>query len=385
MGFKDLIPIIDPRNEEELANQSSAIVSNRSGGVLNDFSDHSPISALMQGFAFSSAELLYYANQLPYALVVKFLETSTGISQSSGQKATVALTFTLSAPLSNSFQIPANFEVLGSDNLSYFTDKILTIPSGSSFGIVNATAENIGLIYNKSAYTINRITQPLAFLASVINTEDSQGGLEAETEDSLINRALVSIRTRNLVSEFDFDNATESVLGLGSKAKTIGLLGADKISRQNGVVHVFALDANGNPVNSSQISQISQALIPRLMLGTQLIIDPMGVLEMAGTAIIQLEDNTDVSTVASELWLSFQEYFKPESLVPGESILLSEVTFALRTVKGIKYIEEILINNISDRVPMPNAYTIAKARSLTLTLVDINANPFNIAFGGLEF
>lgn len=384
MSFETLIPILDPRNEQQLSDQAIAIVSNRSGGLLNDFSDHSPIAALMQGFAFSAAELLYYTNQLPYALVLKFLQTSTGIVQSLGQKATVSLTFTLSAPLSNSFQIPANFQILGSDNLSYFTDSILTIPPGSSFGIVSATAENIGSIYNKPAYTINRITQPIAFLASVLNVEDSQGGLEAESDDSLINRALLSIRTRNLVSEFDFNNATESILGLGSKAKTIGLLGADTITKQNGVIHVFALDVNGSPVNSSQIAQISQALIPRLMLGTQLLIDPMGVLSADGLAIVHLEDRVDVTTVSRDLWSAFKEYFNPSALIPGATVLISEITFALRTVSGIKYIEELTINNTFDRVPMNNAYTIPKANSLNITLVDSNGNPFNIAYGVLD-
>ena len=55
MSFETLIPILDPRNEQQLADQAIAVVSNRSGGLLNDFSDHSPISALMQGFAFSAA------------------------------------------------------------------------------------------------------------------------------------------------------------------------------------------------------------------------------------------------------------------------------------------------------------------------------------------
>ena len=384
MSFETLIPILDPRNEEDLSAQAIAIVSNRSGGLLNDFSDHSPISALMQGFAFSAAELLYYTNQLPYALVLKFLQTSTGITQSLGQKATVSLTFTLSAPLTNSFQIPANFQILGSDNLSYYTDSILTIPPGSSFGIVSATAENVGITYNKPAYTINRITQPIAFLASVLNIGDSQGGADAESNESLINRALLSIRTRNLVSEYDFNNATEAILGLGSKAKTIGLLGADKVTKQNGVVHVFALDVSGSPVNSSQIAQISQALIPRLMIGTQLLIDPMGVLSADGKAIVHIEDSVDVTTVSRDLWSAFKDYFNPNSLIPGATVLISEITFALRTVSGIKYIEELTINSSFDRVPMNNAYTIPKANSLNITLVDSNGNPFAISYGVLD-
>jgi len=384
MAFQDLIPVLDPRNEEDLSAQAIAVVSNRSGGLLNDFSDHSPISALMQGFAFSAAELLYYTNQLPYALVLKFLQTSTGITQSLGQKATVPLTFTLSAPLTNSFQIPANFQILGSDNLSYFTDAILTIPAGSSFGIVSATAENFGIAYNRPAYTINRITQPLAFLASVLNIDDAQGGADAESDDSLINRALLSIRTRNLVSEYDFNNATETILGLGSKAKTIGLLGADKIVKQNGVVHVFALDVSGSPVNSSQIAQISQALIPRLMIGTQLLIDPMGILPADGVAIVHILERVDVALVARDLWNAFKDFFNPSALTPGSSVLISELNFALRTVSGLSYIEELTVNSSSDRVPMPNQYTIPKANSLNITLVDFNGNPFAISYGILD-
>jgi len=384
MAFQDLIPVLDPRNEQQLADQAIAVVSNRSGGLLNDFSDHSPISALMQGFAFSAAELLYYTNQLPYALVLKFLQTSTGITQSLGQKSTVLLTFTLSAPLTNSFQIPANFQILGSDNLSYFTDAILMIPAGSSFGIVSATAENFGIAYNRPAYTINRITQPIAFLASVLNIDDAQGGADAESNDSLISRALLSIRTRNLVSEYDFNNATEAILGLGSKAMTIGLLGADKISKQNGVVHIFALDISGAPVNSSQIAQISQGLVPRLMIGTQLLIDPMVILPADGVAIVHILERVDVALVSSDLWTAFKDFFNPSALTPGASVLIGELNFALRTVSGLSYIEELTVNGSFDRVPMPNQYTIPAANSLNIFLVDFNGNPFNISYGILD-
>ena len=217
-----------------------------------------------------------------------------------------------------------------------------------------------------------------------MNVEDSQGGADAESDDSLINRALLSIRTRNLVSEYDFNNATETILGLGSKAKTIGLLGADKITKQNGAVHIFALDVSGSPVNSSQIAQISQALIPRLMIGTQLLIDPMGVLSADGKAIVHILERVDVATVSRDLWNAFKDFFNPLALTPGSSLLLSELNFALRTVSGLSYIEELTVNSSVDRVPMPNSFTIPKANSLNINLVDFNGNPFAISYGILD-
>ncbi|MEH1803214.1 MAG: hypothetical protein V7L13_29440 [Nostoc sp.] len=52
--------ILDPRNETDIVEQAKLKVYNASGGQLNDFTENSPIAALIQGQAFAGAELLLH-------------------------------------------------------------------------------------------------------------------------------------------------------------------------------------------------------------------------------------------------------------------------------------------------------------------------------------
>jgi uncharacterized phage protein gp47/JayE len=368
------IPVLDPRNEEEIVRQAQLSVYNASRVQLNDFSDHSPLAALLQGQAFAGAEFLYYVNKLPIALVLKFLET-TGVQRRLGQAATAQLSFTLSAPLNQPFEIPAGFEVINSSGeYSFFTDELLVIPSNTISGVVQATAKETGEAYNLPAYTLNQFTQPLAFLASVLNLEPAQGGQNEEPIEETINKALKVIRRNNLVSELDFSEAAEEILGIGSRAKTIGLLGSDKIKQEPGAIHIFCLDSKGNPANSAQIAEVSRGISSRLMLGTVLYVSPMEVVDVSGDIIVKLLPEVESAEVANDLWQVFQDYLNPSSLTPGDSLLIRELEYQLRLVSGIKFIDQLKLNDQALNIAMPNQYSIPRAYSLKMALVDSNGN-----------
>jgi hypothetical protein len=377
------LPTIDPRNEEQLATQAQTVVFNKSQGLLNDFSDHSPIVAFIQGQAFAGSELLWYVNKLPLALVIKFLEV-TGVQRSLGQKAKVSLTFTLSAPRDQPFEIPKGFECISGSRLSFYTDEILIIPAGASSGVVSATAAEEGPQYNLTSYTIGQFTQPLTFLASVTNTEASQGGTAAESVENAIQRALVALRIRNPVSASDFEFQAEQVLGNGSRSKAIGLLGSDKITKTPGAVHVFCLDASGLPANSSQIGQVYQSLSQKIMLGTQLYISPMELLPITGEIIAKLQPQADPAVVADALWTAYTAYLSPLSFKPGESLLIKELEHALRFVDGLSYIDQFKLNDRALNIPMPNAFTLPSADSLKIDLIDQDKNIFSTLRGAGE-
>lgn len=196
-------PIIDPRNETTLVNQALTRAFNASGGTINDLSSSSVARVLIEGLAFAGAELLYYVNKLPLAVVVEFLKVA-GITRREGTAARATLTFTLSAPLATPFTIPAGFQVTSTNGVSFLTDTQLIIPAGSIEGTVTATAEVVGSSGNLAAFTITNITQALSFLSGVINLEAAAGGTDAETQDQAIARGLVAIRLRNLVSGADY-------------------------------------------------------------------------------------------------------------------------------------------------------------------------------------
>ncbi|MBD2256643.1 baseplate J/gp47 family protein [Pseudanabaena sp. FACHB-2040] len=378
------IPALDDRSEETLYLQAQNVVATRSQGQINDFSDSGPIGVLLRAQAFSGAELLYRANKMPVALVLKFLEV-TGTARLLGQKAQVTITFTLTAPRSSAYTVPAGFQITNNTGeYSFYTDSLLTIPAGASSGTVTATAAAEGPTYNLPAYTINQITQPLAFLAGVINTEPAQGGAAAESIESAIARGLAVLRRRNLVSALDFREAAEAVMGSGSRAKAIGLLGSDKVTRQPGAVHVFCLDATGEPANQAVLGSVFNNLSQTLMLGTSLYTSPMELLEVDAEVIAKLQPEADPTVVAEAIWEAYQAYLTPAAYEPGQTLLIQELRHALRFVGGLKFIDELRLNSGFLDIPMPNAYTLPVAYSLSMSLVDENGNITQLLRGAGE-
>lgn len=377
------IPLIDDRSEEQIVAQAKNMVANRSNNTLNDFSDSSPLWLLLRAQAFAGAELLYRANKLSLALVLKLLEL-TGTTRRLGSRATVSLTFQLTAPRSSAFNIPKGFEVVSADGGYIFaTDALLTIPAGASAGSISATAIADGSAYNLAPFTINQITQPLSFLASVVNLTPAQGGSEEESIESAIDRGLRSLKNTPPVSAFDFEFAAEQILGSGSKAKAIGLLGPDRLTTQPGAVHLFLLASTG-PANPALINEVFTALNGRIMLGTSLYVSPMELLPVAGRVTARLLPSFDANVVADSLWTAYRGYLSPTAFNPGDTLLIQELSYALRNVRGIDFIEAVEANGQALNIPMPNAYTLPEAYGLTCELVDSEGNLFSLTRGAAE-
>jgi len=376
-------PIIDPRNETTLVDQALTRTFNASGGTINDLSSSSVARVLIEGLAFAGAELLYYVNKLPLAVVVEFLKVA-GITRREGTAAQATLTFTLSAPLATPFTIPAGFQATSTNGVSFLTDTQLIIPAGSIEGTVTATAEVVGSSGNLAAFTITNITQALSFLSGVINLEAAAGGTDAETQDQAIARGLVAIRLRNLVSGADYEQAAINVLGQGSVAHAIGLLGQDKISYQLGAVHLFCLNANGDAPNTTQLSAVSETLSPRIQIGTSLYVSSLDVVDVDVDLVASLREGQNPNTVAEALWAALQRFLDPTKVAPGQTVILKEVEYNLRLQGGIKYIQAATLNGETTNLPMPFDYSVPSAHSLFCTFVDVDGTTFRILKGSGE-
>lgn len=376
--------ILDDRQEEELVKQANLKVFNASGGLLNDFSENSAINAIAQGLAFAGSEILYKANQLPLAFVVDFLKV-TGLQRKLGTKATVTLTFSLTSALNNSYFIPQGFEVIDdAGQYSFFTDAALEIPAGLTQGSVTATAESVGSKYNLAAYAISKATQPLTYLAGVVNTSPAAGGTDEETQEQAIERGLVELRTKNPVSADDFEFLAESILGEGSRAIAIGLLAANKTLEQLGAVHLFLLNADGSPANNAQLNLVRESLRPKTQLGTSLYTSPMETLDIGVELTAKIISDNEPEDIADELWGVFQDYLNPATYPTGKSVLVNELEYVFRSTGLVGDIQQVLINDDALNIPLPKNYTLPIAYSLNLRLISPDGFPYEILRGAGE-
>ncbi|NDC40619.1 MAG: hypothetical protein EBZ77_03570 [Chitinophagia bacterium] len=378
-----VIPTLDPRTEATLVEYALDRVYTASGGTLNSFAASSPARALIEGQAFAGAELLYYLNQLPEAMALAYLQIA-GIQQILGTSAIATLTFTLTAPLTTAYTIPIGYEVSTSGNLKFTTDTNLIISAGNISGTVTATAAAIGSTYNVGAYTITRLSQALAYLASVTNTEPASGGTDGETVDQTKSRAFAAIRRRGLISADDYEEETRSLLGPGSIAKAIGNLAADKVSTRAGSVHVFCLNPDGQTLSTAQLGTIQAALQAKSNITIAVYTSSVDVQDITVRVVAKLPSGQNPQTLADDINDKLSAYLKPGNLPLGETILVKELEYLVR-LSGVETVQSVILglvnqSQLAANLALPYSYSAGNMLDLVVELVD-GSSIFSYAYG----
>jgi uncharacterized phage protein gp47/JayE len=375
-------PILDPRNEDLLTQQAKSYAFQRSNGIINDFTEAGALDTLIRSQAYTGAELLSYVNLLPLSVAFKVLEFA-GVEKREGTKSTALVQFELIVPSVGLYTIPVGFEVQSTrlgDQLQFLTTQVLEIPPGSITGTVPVEAQKIGSKYNIAAGQIDRFITPLSGLKSVINLEPSRGGTDAESSDSLLTRARQAIRRRAPISVIDYEEYAEELMG-GGIAKCIPALSEDKNNSEPGAAHVFLVSPDGSPANIALINKVKSDLGKLVHIGTKLYVSAMNVLEVDGYIIGQLIADIDPSTVANNLWTTFQEFFNFDNYLPGESVIISELQTQLRLTEGLKFIEFVSVNESAVPFPVTNSYTMPIPMSLKVELVTATGSIYRTTLG----
>ena len=113
-----------------------------------------------------------------------FLDTA----RQPADKAVTTIQFTLTQALSSAFFIPAGFQV-SAGNVIFETTELVTIAPGDLQGMAQAECTQAGTIGNGYlSGQISTIVAPLAFLASAVNTTESIGGSDIESDASYAER-----------------------------------------------------------------------------------------------------------------------------------------------------------------------------------------------------
>lgn len=382
-------PVLIEDDYEQLIINALVHASIVSNGEITDINPSGFMRPFVGTMAYVGSELLYKVNLCAIAAAKSFLSSVVGITEDIGKKATTTLQFGLSTTLTTSFFIPAGYQVSDSSGtVRFYTTSALVIPGGANFGTVDAVAEEIGDTYNVDPGIIQVFTVPLTYLDYVTNITSARGGSFGETDINLVERAAQKIRIRNPVSALDFEQLAEEILGVGSRAKCIGLLGVNRMVNkpEKGVIHLFLLGSDGNPVTNSVASSVGNTLSPRLNLGTRLLISPMDQYEINITLICQLTagDKTADDT-ADQIYDALLDYFNPSTYPVGGEVLLDEVKYFVRSVGGftVSYLE---LNEEALNIPMPNDWTQANFTSLDIKILNLDGtvylgNKFKISPG----
>lgn len=201
---------IDPRNEDELLDQVTRYIFEKSNGRLSNLNPSNPLIFLLEAQIFAGAELLWYANKLPAKVLTYFLSQYQELIPPA-TKATGQLTLNLTSALPNSYTVNS-LTVSNGTNL-YSLISPVTFASGQIQATGLIEADDFGRSFNSPAFSINEIVTPTAFLASVTNLNPLSGGTDELTAEEAVESFVSDFRDSQLISAGDYEKAVRRLIG----------------------------------------------------------------------------------------------------------------------------------------------------------------------------
>ncbi len=130
-------------------------------------------------------DLLKYA----YGDFLDNLGALRGVTRLPAYPAKAIVRFTLSAVQTSAVTIPQGTRVSNGDILYFATDDVAEIAIGSTYVDVPCTCLDDGEVGNgQIAGVLNTLVDPIAYIGSVANTEETTGGSEIESDEDFADR-----------------------------------------------------------------------------------------------------------------------------------------------------------------------------------------------------
>lgn len=287
-----------------------------------------------------------------------------GVNRLSASKATVPIKFVFSAPLPEVNYISAGIRVTPGDNIFFEVPEITEVKAGLSEITIIMKCTKAGTIGNDFlAGQINTLVDPIPFVASVANTEKSQGGTEEEDDDSLRERAW-------LVPESYSVAGPEGAYIFWTKSFSTSVEDVIAISPSAGVVEVYALLEDGEIPEQSFLDDLLEYLSAkerRPLTDNVSVLAPTIVdYDIDLTYYISSDNATSASTIQTAVNTAIEEYKLWQRSKIGRDINPDELIHRMKAV---------------------GAKRIALTSPLFTSIGDsevANCENFNVSYGGLE-
>jgi len=173
------------------------------------------------------------------------------------QKAVTTLRFTLSAAQPGDITIPAGTRGTPDGKMFFATKQNLIIPSGSLTGDVQAESTETGETYNGFvAGQINRLVDPVPYVASVSNIDTSSGGADIEPDDDGINVwSGYRERIREAPSKLSTAGPEDAYI-YWAKTADANILDVAVTSPSAGEIKITVLMKNGAPTTQAILDKV---------------------------------------------------------------------------------------------------------------------------------
>ncbi len=264
-------------------------------------------------------DLLKYS----YGTFLDHLAAGRGVTRQQAAAATVTVRFTLSEAKTYAVGIPAGTRVTNGNGVYFQTIEYGEVPIGSLTVDIEAECTEVGVAGNDlTAGQLNVLVDPVAYVASVANTETSSGGTDLETDASLAERVFLAPSSYSVAGPDDayiYWTKTYNT-GIGSVKPTspnpcevvIYILMADGSIPESGVVNglqAYLQNTNIRPLTD----QVTVATPTVKNFAVNL------------TYYINRSDTANATAIQAEVGKAVQEYITWQSTEIGKDINPSEL------------------------------------------------------------
>jgi len=217
---------------------------------------------------------------------------------------------------------------------------------------VNIEAVESGTSGNVAAGAISLLAQPLHGVSSVNNAMPTSGGLDEESDESLLERLLLQVQyPPGTGNKYDYERWAKEVPGVG-EAKCIPLWNGP------GTVKVIITDSNGAPAGPELIQQVQEYIAPepgkgegKAPIGASVTVEAPGVVTVDINVTLFYQPGYDPVAVKANLETALASYIN--GLGIGETVRYAAIGKIIFETEGVSDYSGLLINSGTGNIVVP--------------------------------
>lgn len=260
-----------------------------------------------------------------------------GVTRIPAQSAMTTLRVTLSTAREQATVIPAGTRVSPEHDLFFATDVELIIPAGETESTVVASCTDTGSIGNDYAIgEINRIVDPIPYVASMVNITKSQGGSAVEDDEAMRERTFEAPEALSTAGP-------ELAYAWHAKSTNSLIVDVGVGSPSPGCVRLVPLLKGGEIPGKEMINAIYDNLSSKKKrpLTDNVSVEAPVVVYFNLDIEYYLHEDADMSITTSRVNAAIENYILWQKSKLGRDLNDSELVSYIKSVSGVKRVKVI--------------------------------------------
>lgn len=238
--------------------------------------------------------------------------------------------------------IPKDTLVSTSYGLNYLTIEEITFTSDATL-IVDVIAEEVGTKYNVSAGSINNLPISISGVVSVTNAVETKDGTNIETDEELLNRLLIRLRTSATSGNaMHYKMWAMEVEGIGD-AKVYPLWNG------NGTVQILVITTDKKAPSSELINKVISKIEEERPIGANVTVTAPTEIDINIDATIKLKLNADLQAITNSYNEDINEYIS-DSVFKSNIVDYNKCLSLFYNIEGVDSVLDFKINNTTSNI-----------------------------------